>query len=583
MGKYIKTVALFLSILLPITVTAYNQLKDGVYQDGSTLYITSEVTSVEGLNLNPSIIYSFGMTPPICDENSFDGYSAILHVPASAMTAYFVAPYWCNFANTVSDAVEPQSLTLTQDTIEIELNNQASISGSISPINAFPNLVMWSSSDLTVATVIGGNITPIAIGECDIIASCLGLQSICHVKVVGQKITISLDQHEASILPTHLLSLTPTLSPTTVDLVATSSDLSVAIPRVNNGVVQVVGVKEGVATITVNTIDGNAHTDSCVVNVYTELGDVNCDGYINISDVTTLIDYLLSNDTESISEKNADIRQDGQVNISDVTALIDILLSVVEPEEPEEPETDSDTIFVNGVSFVIVKVEGGTFMMGATEEQCNALKPNKPNDSEFPVHQVTLSSYSIGQTEVTQALWKAVMGSNPSGHTGNLQFPVERVTWSDCEYFIIKLNQLTGMNFRFPTEAEWEFAARGGNKSQGYVYSGSNRPNDVCWDNASSNMGQGCMSQPVGIKAPNELGLYDMSGNVKEWCQDWFSGSYYSVSPSSNPTGPSSGSNHVVRGGSWNTSAIVSCRVSSRGTTISSTYLFNDCGLRLAL
>ena len=526
MGKYIKTVALFLSILLPITVTAYNQLKDGVYQDGSTLYITSEVTSVEGLNLNPSIIYSFGMTPPICDENSFVGYSAILHVPASAMTAYFVAPYWCNFANTVSDAVEPQSLTLTQDTIEIELNNQASISGSISPINAFPNLVMWSSSDLTVATVIGGNITPIAIGECDIIASCLGLQSICHVKVVGQKITISLDQHEASILPNHLLSLTPTLSPTTVDLVATSSDLSVAIPRVNNGVVQVVGVKEGVATITVNTIDGNAHTDSCVVNVYTELGDVNCDGYINISDVTTLIDYLLSNDTESISEKNADIRQDGQVNISDVTALIDILLSGTGPTPPT-PFQD-ETFTVNGVSFKMVAVEGGTFTMGASDDDTEA------DNMEKPAHEVTISNYYIGETEVTQALWVAVMGKNPSYFTGDLR-PVEDVSWSECKEFITMLNQMTGKNFRLPTEAEWEFAARGGNKSKGYKYAGSNIIGDVAWykENASN------QTHLVATKASNELGLYDMSGNVYEWCQDWYR--KYSSQAQTDPMGPTSG------------------------------------------
>ena len=169
-----------------------------------------------------------------------------------------------------------------------------------------------------------------------------------------------------------------------------------------------------------------------------------------------------------------------------------------------------------------------------------------------------LSDYYIGETEVTQELWQAVMGSNPSYHSGNSQRPVERVSWNDCQEFIKKLNQLTGKNFRLPTEAEWEYAARGGNKSQGYKYSGSNTIGNVAWytDNSSS------QTHDVKTKQANELGIYDMSGNVYEWCQDWYGD--YSSSSQTNPTGPSSGSGRVRRGGGWHFSGAGGCRVSDR-------------------
>ena len=191
-------------------------------------------------------------------------------------------------------------------------------------------------------------------------------------------------------------------------------------------------------------------------------------------------------------------------------------------------------ITVNGVAFNMVKVSGGTFQMGATSEQGSYV-----DSDEQPVHQVTLSDYYIGETEVTQELWQAVMGSNPSKFTGSGLLPVEKVSWDDCQTFITKLNV-----FRLPTEAEWEFAARGGNSSQGYKYSGSNNIDDVAWYTNNSNS----KTHEVGTKAPNELGIYDMSGNVWEWCQDW-DGSY-SSSAQTNPTGPTSGAERVYRGGS---------------------------------
>lgn len=187
----------------------------------------------------------------------------------------------------------------------------------------------------------------------------------------------------------------------------------------------------------------------------------------------------------------------------------------------------------------MVYVSSGTFTMGGTSEQ-----GSDAYDDEKPTHNVTLSSYYICKYEVTQALWRAVMGSNPSNFKGD-NLPVECVSWNDCQTFINRLNSYTGRNFRLPTEAEWEFAARGGNYSRHYKYSGSNYIGDVAWYDDNS----GDRTHPVGTKQANELGLYDMSGNVWEWCSDWY-GSYSSYSQS-DPTGPNSGSNRVGRGGSW--------------------------------
>lgn len=226
------------------------------------------------------------------------------------------------------------------------------------------------------------------------------------------------------------------------------------------------------------------------------------------------------------------------------------------------------TFTVNGVQFTMVEVEGGTFTMGATSEQ-----GSDAWDEEKPAHEVTLSDYYIGQTEVTQALWEAVMGSNPSDSKGD-NLPVERVSWDDCQVFIQKLNQLTGKQFRLPTEAEWEYAARGGRKSRGYKYAGGNNIDSVAWCDGNS----GNETHPVATKQANELGIYDMSGNVLEWCSDWCGD--YTSSSQSDPQGPSSGSFRVIRGGCYYNFAR-NCRVSYR---ISNTldYRSGYLGLRLS-
>ena len=227
------------------------------------------------------------------------------------------------------------------------------------------------------------------------------------------------------------------------------------------------------------------------------------------------------------------------------------------------------TLTVNGIKYNMVWVEGGTFRMGATSEQ-----GSEACDNEKPVHSVTLSGYYIGKTEVTQALWKAVMGSNPSFFDGD-NLPVEWVSWNDCQEFIRKLNSLTGQNFRLPTEAEWEFACRGGNNSRGYKYSGSNYIDNLAWYDGNS----GGETHPVATKSSNELGIYDMSGNVWEWCSDRYAG--YSSGAQTNPKGPYDGSYRVVRGGSCDYYARC-CRSSHRGNG-NPARRDRDHGLRLAL
>lgn len=193
----------------------------------------------------------------------------------------------------------------------------------------------------------------------------------------------------------------------------------------------------------------------------------------------------------------------------------------------------------DGISIEMVRVESGSFMMGATQNM------EESHESAKPAHIVTLTNdYYIGKYEVTQALWQTVMGYNPSEFKGE-SLPVENVSWDDCQAFVNQLNKMTGKEFRLPTEAEWEFAARGGNKSKGYKYSGSNDIVDVAWYEGNS----GGKTNAVGTKQANELGLYDMTGNVWEWCQGWYYA--YSNSPKNNPAGGKYPTDRVHRGGGW--------------------------------
>ena len=251
---------------------------------------------------------------------------------------------------------------------------------------------------------------------------------------------------------------------------------------------------------------------------------------------------------------------------------------------------EKKTFTVNGVSFNMIYVQGGTFQMGSDDSEAFSW--------EQPVHSVTLSDYYIGETEVTQELWEAVMGSTIEQQRKKAEeywgvdfdlygvgstYPMYYISWEDCQEFIKKLNRITGKNFRLPTEAQWEYAARGGNKSRGYKYAGSDTIGEVAWydDNACDGVGSSSPdygTHRVGTKSANELGLYDMSGNVYEWCSDWYGS--YSTSSQTNPTGPTTGSDRVLRGGCWGFNAR-NCRVANR-IGDSPGYRSNNGGFRLS-
>lgn len=248
-------------------------------------------------------------------------------------------------------------------------------------------------------------------------------------------------------------------------------------------------------------------------------------------------------------------------------------ITLIEETYKKQPSSSASSITIpvkDGISIEMVKVEGGTFMMGATPEMKNSWT------EERPIHQVTLTNdYYIGKYEVTQSLWCALMDNNPSYFKGD-NLPVEQVSWDDCQKFINKLNDITGRKFRLPTEAEWEYAARGGKKSRGYQYSGSNKISDVAWYSSNSEH----KPQPVGLKLANELGLYDMSGNVDEWCFDRFG--FYSALSQTNPLGADDGICRVYRGGSWEQTAGF-CRSSDRSNYGTSKNRIYNLGFRLAL
>ena len=232
----------------------------------------------------------------------------------------------------------------------------------------------------------------------------------------------------------------------------------------------------------------------------------------------------------------------------------------------ETVQTESDIILMesDAMQIEMVFVEGGTFIMGCTPEQGDDCR-----DDEKPAHQVTLSDFYIGKYEVTQKQWKAVMFHNPSDNKGD-NLPVEGVTWEEVQEFIKKLNSKTGRNYRLPTEAEWEYAARGGNQSRGYKYSGSNNIDEVTWN---GDYFDGSPHPAVGMKKANELGIYDMSANVVEFVNDWMQ-LYYTSIPQINPQGAVSGGSHITRGGNM-------YRVSNRGSH-PGIYRIRGTGFRLA-
>ncbi|MEI6456252.1 MAG: SUMF1/EgtB/PvdO family nonheme iron enzyme [bacterium] len=208
---------------------------------------------------------------------------------------------------------------------------------------------------------------------------------------------------------------------------------------------------------------------------------------------------------------------------------------------PLPPEISARQTMKNQEGLVpeMIFVQGGKFHMGSI----------LGGEDEKPVHEVDLPDFYIGKFEITQAEWRMVMDQDTSKRffEGCDSCPVERVSWYNVQEFIKKLNERTNMNYRLPTEAEWEYAARGGSRSKGYKYSGSNSDVSVAWKVGNS----GNSTHQVGRKRANELGIYDMTGNIFEWCSDWYSPTWYQVCPRHNPAGPADGVSRVIRGGSW--------------------------------
>ena len=287
-------------------------------------------------------------------------------------------------------------------------------------------------------------------------------------------------------------------------------------------------------------------------DILTTRGDVNCDGFVDVGDIAAIIDILSGKSiiSETLSDNGKDV-----------------------------------TFNIIGVPVKMIRVEAGSFTMGSSEQ-----------DNEKWPRKVTITKdYYIAETEVTQKLWTAIMGEahkpSDNGYTQWIStfglgddYPAYYLSWDMCQEFINRLNALTLREFRMPTEAEWEFAARGGNMSQGYKYPGSNDCGEVAWYDANDALlGLGSPdygSHPVKQKKPNELGIYDMGGNILEWCSDYFQKSFTTV-PLTDPQGPEKGNGRVLKGGSWGSNDTF-CRVSGRQVS-SQDKQYQGNGLRLAL
>lgn len=272
-------------------------------------------------------------------------------------------------------------------------------------------------------------------------------------------------------------------------------------------------------------------------------------------------------DNISFDELPFDLRQYQTVKFSKYKDSILFFVKNKQEESYDKKDASTKVIKVGNIKFNMIRVEGGTFQIGAEDGYKDSTQ----------VHNVTLSDYYIGETVVTMDLWYAVMKAVPANLTeAHRTKPVTMVNWKACQDFINKLNERTGLKFALPTEAQWEYAARGGNKSKGCTYSGSNVIFEVAWFENNS----GRTSHQVGGMRPNELGLFDMSGNVWELCQDWYEQEYHNSSQN-NPTGPITGKRRVIRGGSYNSKAGL-CRIFVRDS-IDPEESHGDRGFRLVL
>ena len=312
------------SITIPNAVTSIGYCAFRDCSGLNSIIISKLVKSIDRLAFygcsSIDDIYCFASTPPVCDNYTFSSYSATIHVPLTSIAAYFTTACWKNFENIIGDAVAPTGLTMNMDSAELLVGEQIQLKATVMPVNASINIISWDSTDTTVAIVNDGSVTAVGYGECDILASCFGVQSICHISVPKR---IILDQQEVDIHPNQIVTLTSNIPIISGVFMVTSSNPTVAAARIINEKVQVVGINEGTTTITVGSADGTFTPATCFVRVFTNSCDVNCDGEVNIADINVVIDMILSGSTVLIG----DVNNDGEVNIADINAIIDIILS----------------------------------------------------------------------------------------------------------------------------------------------------------------------------------------------------------------------------------------------------------------
>ena len=479
----------------------------------------------------------------------------------------------------------PESVTLSVETASMALGEKLYLDATVEPFDATNKNLIWSSSNTSVAKVSNGVVTATGYGTCDIIAVCRDLMAVCRVEV--KQIlpeSVSLDQENLVLSPGQSVQLTATVKPeNTTDKTVTWSSTDTNVATVVNGKVTAKGQGECDIIANCQGLQALCHVKVEVIAPQSiTLNMTNAE--MGIGDEITLVATVnpenATDKTVEWSSSNQAVAtvQNGKVKAVGLGAC-DIVAKCQNVQATCHVVVKDENVFtVNGVTFVMVPVEAGSFKMGASDIDLSA------TSYELPQHEVTLTKdYKIGQTEVTQELWEAVLGENTSIFRGNPKRPVENVTWEKCQEFIDSLNKLTGKHFRLPTEAEWEFAARGGNLSQGYKYAGSNTIADVAW--FYTNSGKLGPNDPdygpheVATKLPNELGLYDMSGNVCEWVNDWYA--KYTSDAQVDPTGPATGTYKVYRYGCWNFKAS-ECRIAYRFMQMIS-HRSEFIGLRLAL
>ena len=553
-----------------LTYGSYNyRLKKSLYHDEVGVAVVDNTRVEQNIVLRPAFgslrITSTPSGAKVSLQNDLHSYTTpctIEHIPSGQHQVSIVAPRYASFSRVV-DIIDGQ---------QTELDATLDARFATVTINSLPGATIKVNGQEKGR---GSYSEELGEGIYDIEVS---LKS--HRSVTRQIEVVAKQPQTLTIEPTPIYGMldiitNPMYANVTING-KSYGDTPLSIEKMLIGDYEVVLSKEGCATVTkqVSITEGTQSTIEATLPQGREMtirsdasGDeVFVDGTkIGVTPLTTNLAF--GNHTIELRRAGKTIKAD--VNITTSGKEKEIVLSFGLMPRWSANITASQKAVLQKLIDSMVIVGGGTFTMGATSEQGS----NAESD-EKPAHQVTLSDYMICKTEVTQELWQAVMGKNRSRFKGD-NLPVENVSWNDCQEFIKKLNTLTGLNFRLPTEAEWEYAARGGNKSKGYKYSGSNNISSVAWYKGNASL----KTHAVATMSPNELGLYDMSGNVCEWCSDWYGD--YSSGSQTNPKGPSSGPIHVHRGGSW------SCH--ARGSRVSKRNNYNPgnrsyfLGLRLAL